>query len=235
MKITYAKPLQDLLVLWDRAQKERDPEAQFRLGEILLRLESPSAAKAAAKLLRTAAKQGHADARLALGRCYETGIGVRKNCRAAVHWYQLIDAAIFDYFERHPDPIEEAARKVIRRYDADKEFAAALYEIIENERPEDSFAADLAGAQRGDADAQNRLGHRYEYGRDVGIDREKAVFWYKQSAARGCEAGIHRLAQYYADEKNYREAANWYGRYAALRLAWFHERLQAAQKASQQE
>ena len=228
MEITYLKPLQNLLTLYNNAQNKRDAKAQFQLAEMLLRSKKPSAEKTAVEWLQKASKQGSADARFALGCCCETGTGVRKNCRQAVEWYKLVDDAIFDWFYTHKDPIEDAVREVIRQYDEDEEFAAALDEMIENDRQEDSFEADLAAAENGDAEAQNRLGHRYYYGRDVEMDREKAVYWYTRSAEQGYDAGIAHLAWHYETEKNYMEAAKWYGRYAKCRLDWFRARLRAA-------
>ena len=137
MEITYAKPLQNLLTLYDHAQNKRDAKAQFQLAEMLLRLKNPSAQKTAVELLRKSSKQGYAE-------------------------------------------------------------------------------------------AQNRLGHRYYYGRDIEADCEKAVYWYTKSAEQGCEAAISHLASHYENEKNYREAVIWYGKYAKLRLDWFHARLRAS-------
>lgn len=235
MKITYAKPLQDLLALWDAAQNKRDAKAQFQLAELFLRSKKASAEKIAVELLRKSAKQGYADARFALGYCYETGAGVRKNCRSAVTWYKLVDAAIFDWFCSHKDLLEESAREVVRRYDEDGEFAAAVDEIIENEQPEDSFEADLAAAKSGDDWAQNRLGHRYYYGRDVEIDREKAIYWYEESARQGCESAICHLASHYETEKNHAMSSKWYRQYAKIRLTWFHERLRQSLKQEEKE
>lgn len=228
MEIIYSKPLQNLLTLYDSAQNKRDAKAQFQLAQMLFRVKKPSAEKAAVELLRKSSKQGYVDARFALGYCYEIGAGVRKNYRSAVTWYRFVNDAIFDWFYTHKDPIEDAAREVIRRYDEDEDFAAVLDEIIENEQPEDSFEADFAAAKSGDAEAQNRLGYRYYYGRNVEINWEKAICWYTKSAEQGCEAGIIHLAEHYENEKNYKEAAKWYGRYAKLRLIWFHERLRTA-------
>ena len=228
MKITYSKPLQALLILCDKAQNKEEAKAQYQLALICLQIKTASAEKTAVKLLRKSAKLNNVDAHFVLGYCYETGVGVRKNCHLAMKWYKLMEGAIFDYFYTHKDPIDDAAREILRQYIDDEEFETALDEMIESEQQEYSFEADLAQAQRGDVDAQVRFGDRFYYGQDIEIDREKALYWYKKAAEQGSESGIFKLAKHYETENNSREAAKWFGQYAKLRLVWFHERLRAA-------
>ena len=163
----------------------------------------------------------------ALGICYELGKGVRRNYYQAVHWYIRTDQNITDDLVNHPDPIGDAAQAAIRRYFEDEEFAEFVDETLDNEKDEtdDSFAADKEAAWSGDAEAQNRLGHRYFHGNGTQQDIVQAIHWYRESAKGGCEAGMLHLAEYYKNRKQYKEAAKWYRQYVEARIKWRNKRL----------
>lgn len=54
-------------------------------------------------------------------------------------------------------------------------------EVFDYQKNEDLLKA----AEQGDADAQNNLGHCYQYGNGVEEDKEEAVRWYKKAAEQG--------------------------------------------------
>lgn len=224
MRITYSKSLKAVINLWNRAEKN-DAKSQYRLASFYLQLPSESAQKQAFHWYKKSAKKGVTDAMFALGRCYENGVGIRKSYFQAIQWYKVVDAGIFDDFTQKPDLSENQEDAAIQRYFHDEDWAQAIDEALENEECEDSFDFDKTAAERGDAEAQNRLGYRYYYGKDVEQDFQQALYWYKKSAEQGCETGIHRLAKYYEKEKNYKESAKWYRQYATLRIQWRNERL----------
>ena len=72
-----------------------------------------------------------------------------------------------------------------------------------------------ADADRGDADAQFRLGSYYAAGKGVPRDLAKAAEFYKQSAARGNVMAMNNLGSCYADgvgvPTDESEAVRWYG------------------------
>lgn len=78
-------------------------------------------------------------------------------------------------------------------------------------------------ALKGDAQAQNQLGERYENGRDVPKDASQAFKWYQQSALQGFAAGLTNLARMYdlgyGVEKNLFEAAALYRKAAEKNFA----------------
>ena len=76
-----------------------------------------------------------------------------------------------------------------------------------------------------DAEAQNRLGHRYFHGNGTQQDIVQAIHWYRESAKGGCEAGMLHLAEYYKNRKQYKEAAKWYRQYVEARIKWRNKRL----------
>ena len=229
MEILYSERLTAWLTIWHEAVKKKEASAQFALASLYMAIKRETAAKKAFDWYKAAARQGYTDAVYMVGRCYETGTGIRKSYVQALQWYKVVDANICDDLLRYPDPIGEAAKASVCRYFADEEWAECIDidEIIEDEnsRQEDSFAGDKEAAESGEAEAQNRLGHRYYYGRDTEQDMEKAVYWYRKSAEQGCEAGMKHLADHYEREKRYKEAAVWYRRYAELRILWRNQRL----------
>ena len=67
-------------------------------------------------------------------------------------------------------------------------------------------------AEKGNVDAQIRLGLFYQEGYSVEKDYEKAVYWYEKAAEKNSIEAQYRLAQLYQNDdiKNYEEAIYWY-------------------------
>ena len=227
MKIEYSEQFKKLINLWDKAVIQQEKHAQYILASFYRKLQTDTADKKAFDLYKKSAKQGYTEAMYALGICYELGKGIRKNYYQAVRWYIRTDQNITDDLVNNPDPVGDAAQDTLRRYFEDEEFSEFVDEALDNEKDEtdDSFAADKEAAWSGDAEAQNRLGHRYYYGNGTEQNLEEAFYWYRESAKGGCEAGMLHLAEYYERRKQYKEAAKWYRQYVEARIKWRKERL----------
>lgn len=227
MKVEYSEQFKKLIKVWDKAVIQKEKQAQYTLASFYLKLQTEAADKKAFDLYKKSAKQRYTEAMYALGICYELGKGVRRNYYQAVHWYICTDENITNDIMNNPDPIGDAAQAAIRRYFEDEEYAEFVDELLDTEKAEtdDSFAADEEAARSGDAEAQNRLGHRYFYGNGTQRDIVQAIHWYRESAKNGCEAGMLHLAEYYRNRKQYKEAAKWYRQYVEARIKWRNERL----------
>lgn len=208
MKVEYSEQFKKLIKVWDKAVIRKEKQAQYTLASFYLKLQTEAADKKAFDLYKKSAKQRYTEAMYALGICYELGKGVRRNYYQAVHWYICTDENITNDIMNNPDPIGDAAQAAIRRYFEDEEYAEFVDELLDTEKAEtdDSFAADEEAARSGDAEAQNRLGHRYFYGNGTQRDIVQAIHWYRESAKGGCEAGMLHLAEYYKNRKQYKEA-----------------------------
>lgn len=227
MKVEYSEQFKKLIKVWDKAVIQKEKQAQYTLASFYLKLQTEAADKKAFDLYKKSAKQRYTEAMYALGICYELGKGVRRNYYQAVHWYICTDENITNDIMNNPDPIGDAAQAAIRRYFEDEEYAEFVDELLDTEKAEtdDSFAADEEAARSGDAEAQNRLGHRYFYGNGTQRDIVQAIHWYRESAKGGCEAGMLHLAEYYRNRKQYKEAAKWYRQYVEARIKWRNKRL----------
>ena len=227
MKVEYSEQFKKLIKVWDKAIIQKEKQAQYTLASFYLKLQTEAADKKAFDLYKKSAKQRYTEAMYALGICYELGKGVRRNYYQAVHWYICTDENITNDIMNNPDPIGDAAQAAIRRYFEDEEYAEFVDELLDTEKAEtdDSFAADEEAARSGDAEAQNRLGHRYFYGNGTQQDIVQAIHWYRESAKGGCEAGMLHLAEYYRNRKQYKEAAKWYRQYVEARIKWRNKRL----------
>lgn len=223
MQINYSGPLKRMLEFKELAEKKNDEQAQFQLAELYIASKNPVLLSEAVELYKKSAKQGFTDAKFALGRCYEEGIGVRKNYRGAIQWYKAAEISITNDLFKYPDPVGEADRARLDSLVESGIFDMLMDSIDYDNEP--TLETDECNAELGDADAQNSLGCRYKVGKDVEKDISKAFYWFHKSAEQGCEAGMLHLAELYEKTKNYKEAAKWYRRYTEMRIQWRNERL----------
>jgi TPR repeat protein len=88
--------------------------------------------------------------------------------------------------------------------------------------PPASFAATLAKARQGDAQAQCDLGNMYHEGQGVSKDDREAVKWYRKAAEQGYAGAQCNLGLSYAKgqgmPKDYLEAVKWYRKAAVQGL-----------------
>ena len=219
MRLEYSQRFQNLTKLWKDAEIKKDRKAEYKLA--LLYLSAGKDAEGAA-LLRRSAKQRYTDAMFALGVCYETGRGVRRDNKAAIKWYKRsADNLSYDLMT-NPDPEEDEARKLVRFLMQDED----LFGLFKDERTdEEKLEDDITGAEEGDAEAQRRLGVRYYDGFEVKKDRERAIELFKKSAAQGNEGATHCLASHFESEKKYKIAVKYYKKYAEMQIEYRHRRL----------
>lgn len=227
MEIKYSEQLQSLIQMWDQAIVQQEKKAQYTLASLYIKLHTKSTDKMAFNLYKKSAKQRYTDAMFALGVCYEEGKGITKNYYQAFRWYMRADGNIEYDLINNPDPIGEAAEERVRRYFEDDKFAEYVDAILdaEEEKIGNSFEADQEAAWSGDAEAQNRLGHRYFHGDGTERDIIQAIHWYRESAKGGCEAGMLHLVECYESVKLYRDAAKWSRKYVERRIKWRNRRL----------
>ena len=117
-------------------------------------------------LLR-AAQMGEPHAQATLGTMFSQGDGVRRDDRAAVHWYTLAAAQGHRAAEYNLGGMYLDGAGGLREDDAK---GVQLY---------------LASARQGFAPAQAGLGIAYELGIGVSPDRASAIRWLDQAAAQG--------------------------------------------------
>jgi anti-anti-sigma factor len=106
-----------------------------------------------------------------------------------------------------PDEEEAFAAFEAERAPSVEEGGAAAAELGEAERHREA-------AERGDAEAQYRLGTCYENGTGIDQDFAQALAWYRRSADQGHVGAQHALATAYAYgmhvPQDYDEAVRWY-------------------------
>lgn len=226
MEIIYTHPLLNILALWNQTAKRKEPVASIRLALLYIKSRDPEQTKKAVSLLRRAAKGGAAEAKYALGICYERGYGVRKNGKQAVRWYKEAERQVCDDLFQLPDPAADCMNATMQ----DPEQIAAVEEFLNQETVEPSVEELQNLAHQGDAKAQNELGHRYAYGRGVAQNWKLAIFWSRRAALQGCEASMRRLAEYFMEIGEDWKAAQWYRNYAETQLQLLYQRRRQAQE-----
>ena len=68
-----------------------------------------------------------------------------------------------------------------------------------DDEPESEFEATLKAAEKGDAEAQIRLGYMYKYGKGVPKDHAEAVKWFRKAAEQGRMLAQYKLGVMYRD------------------------------------
>lgn len=102
---------------------------------------------------------------------------------------------------------------------------------------EEAFALAKKGAEKGDAEAQYKLGLHYVDGRGVAKNYEEAFKWFKKSAKKGNANGQFELGYLYETgrgvEKDQKEATYWYKKAADqgnTHAAWRLDSVKAKEK-----
>ena len=134
--------------------------------------------RAAALTLGSLAENGHAPAQFRLGMLYRLGLGVPRNPRRAVYWF------------------EKAARG---------DDVGGQYWLAESFRrgegvpvsPELAFEWFHRLAERGYAPAQYQVALAYADGRGIARDEPAAVHWLRRASAGGYPDAARRLARAY--------------------------------------
>jgi TPR repeat protein len=154
------------------------PAAEYNLGVMHLRGETPRASLAeAARLIERAALGGFITAQLMMGRGLETGaFGSAPDIAKAVGWYEVA--------ARNGSP------------EAQVELATAYY--LGRGKPRDNGEAArwfLEAAKAGDPSAQYLLASMYEKGEGLTCDLRLARYWYNAAATSGDAAAALKVRE----------------------------------------
>ena len=185
----------------------------------------PDAAANAFQLFKKSAKQGFTDSSYMLARCYHEGLGIRRNYRSAIKWYNETDYLITHDIWNNPSKTDKEESKLFQKYLDDDEFADKIDEKLDVRKEQMSIDSIINTALSGSSDAQNRLGYYYYNGNEFEKDIQEAIFWYEKAAAQGNDAAMERLAEHYNKTGQYKESAEWYRKYTEERIKWRNERL----------
>jgi hypothetical protein len=94
------------------------------------------------------------------------------------------------------------------------------FKIYDPTEPDSVMEQWLPFAERGDADAQHRLGLLYEGAMGAEANYEKAAYWYTQAAAQGHREALYSMSVFFEKglgvEKDLVEAVNWYRKASGL-------------------
>jgi SEL1 protein len=177
--------------LFQRAAELGNATAQFRLGTLFatgaLGVEK-SAVKAALHYY-FASLGGSVEASMALGFRHSVGLGVPKDCRAAVAYYELAANAVADQTERDGvSPVNDRDRLTLDRKTRGYTGRSS--------RGMDEEVVDYYkhAAEKGDVSATLMLGQVYFYGaRGVARDHRRALEFFRAAAAQGDPAAQAHL------------------------------------------
>ena len=240
---------QEKIDMYKRAAALGSELAQYELGkDYMLGFSGlPVDGKEAVKYLTQASAKKILAADVLLGEIYEEGKpGVPINLAEAVKWYQ--GAASQDAFEAQyrlgmmyvdgrgvrKDAVEGARwiqRSANNEYGQAKEKLAQLLKADPTLNPRlaaansPEFAARLAQAEKGDAQAQFDVGRQYLGGKGSPLQRDEAASlqWLRKSAAQNYAPAIFWVGLAYQDGNGVKmddaEAAKWLRRAADLKLA----------------
>lgn len=172
-------------VEWFRRGAEKgDPQAQYALAGAYLKGEgmekSPETAR---KWFARAAWQNEPRAQLQLGRMLRDGLGGPKDMARAAMWVNLaLNNRVFEAFEVFNAIVEKLSRaeKIRARELVDNYFPRQ--EQREVSGAGDDLTRTVTEANKGNKDAQYRLGLRYLNGTGVKADRVRACKWLKLAA-----------------------------------------------------
>jgi TPR repeat protein len=179
------------------ATEQGEPEAQARLGQLLLDGNGVARDEAAALgWFVKAARAGHVEAINMVGRCYDLGLGTVVDKRQAAKWFRAaaergLDWGMYNYAT-----------------------ALALGDGVEEDKAE-ALALFRRAAAMGNAKAINHVGSFYEDGWVVRRDLTQAARCYRTAAVGGDFRGMFNHARMLADAGRIAEACAWFERSAA--------------------
>jgi TPR repeat protein len=188
-------------VTWYRkAAEQNHAQAQYFLGCCCETGDGLAEDEAeAVKWFRKAAEQNHVEAQFAFGRCHEKGEGVVKDQAEAVKWYRKSAEQGNADAQYRLGMCYQDGRGVVRdEAEAEKwqHKARGKWRKSAEEGPEQLYHA---AAEQGDADAQYKLGFRYENGWGFPQDFSEAVKWYRKAAEQGHTSAQENLGACYAN------------------------------------
>jgi TPR repeat protein len=148
------------------------------------------------RALHRKATEGKPVAQLRLARCYRKGIGVPRNPRAALSWYQKAAKLGFAQFAHLSiGEMFRAGEGIPRNY------KAALINF---------HIAAIQGSRR----AKTQIGNMHRFGESVPRDYQEALKWYRKAAKEGDAEACERLGEMCSNgrgvRRDYTRAYAWF-------------------------
>jgi len=187
--------IEDVMALRKSAE-QGDGESQYRLGVLcrpdhsfvlsldnnaLALLGSEDSEKESFCLFLSAAKQGYVKAQYEVGKCYLSGLGVKRNQEEAINWFH----------------------KAAEQGDAEaQENVADLYYNSGKASKQDELESIKwyrKAAEQGNARAQYMLGIIYSKEQGAAQDKDEALKWFRMAADQGHVQAQFRLGSEYYD------------------------------------
>jgi len=192
--------------------EQGDAEAQFNLGSLYYQgWGVPQDYREAARWLRKAAEQSHVFAQVTLGTIYAEGVQgvIEKNYPQALMWFILAAA--------QGDPEAREIRDTLALRMTPKQITEAQ-KLAREFKPQDAYAKALrelkALAEKGEGDAQFKVGLIYYGGQGVPRDYLEALNWFKKAALQNNSFAQYNVGYMHAKgegtTQSYAEAAKWY-------------------------
>ena len=202
--------------------KKGDELAHFKLGQIYAKSNAPGSKEKAFAHYKTAAAKRYTDAMFMMGRCYENGIGIKRNYQRAIEWYKKAATGASDDVLHQMDMTGVSAEEVVERYLSDENFAKSMDALLDaqHESLPNTKAGLVEAGMSGNAKAFYVLGNQcYQK------DWQQALIWYHKAAAYGYGDAMLRLAEHYERSNDFDPAAKWWRAYAQTRIVWRNARL----------
>ena len=194
--------------LYREAAEQGQVSAQYSLGHCYLNgLGVEKNYTLAVEWYRKAAENGSLDAQYNLGRCYFSGQGVEKDYEEAAKWFKKAAQKGWPNAQTYLDECQQYKKDAngqwLRKSKPVKtvtEPVTSEEDILLQKQYEQAAGIFKQQAEKGDAAAQYNLGLCYHTGFGVKKDLNKALMWYKKSAAQNCARGQNAMAYYYAEQ-----------------------------------
>lgn len=177
-----------------------DAEAQYRIAHDYIRKNDWANA---VPWLEKAAAQGHGKAQNNLGVAYVQGLGVAKD-----------NAKACELFKSAYQQLKDAKTADNLGMCLDERHTASGYA--------EAFEYFQIAAEKGDSHAQNALAQMYEKGEGTKMDKEKAIYWYRQAIIQnGNVESAYALGLMYARNEGFpKNKSNSTAAYMLLKSAW---------------
>jgi TPR repeat protein len=218
---------------------EGDKEAQGALGWFYFNLKEKKDKESvstdeyyekAVFFLTEAAKQGHDEAQVNLGKMYLWGTGVDKDVKLTIDWWCKSAKQGYDEAEYQLGLIYLKDEHVTQDYEqaiywftraAEQGHANAQVELGLMFHLGQAIAQDYEkaltwfkkAAEQGDSFGQNNVGSLYRDGEGIAVDYEKAFVWFNKAAEQKNVFAQHSLGEMYLDglgvKKSLKDAAYW--------------------------
>ncbi|MEI8102756.1 MAG: SEL1-like repeat protein [Chlorobium sp.] len=209
-------------IITDHADKG-NAEAQYRLGLMIKEGENvPQNLPETIRLFTLSANSNFTQAQYALGEMYDEEKVVPQNYTEAIKWYRLAAENGYNKPVSY-DGDDLAIRAGIRLYvmystgigvkkdtkEADKwisliskqgktkSLSSEADYALKNITPQLAIKLYRIAAERGDAEAQNKLGDIFKQGRGVPQNFNEAIKWYRSSAKQGDSSALYELGNMY--------------------------------------